>query len=95
MAVDSREKRFSIMTLGNTLQPVSLTPDGTIDQADRQHLLWGYSGILWAAAVVGVIDIFLFNSYITTTASFNSNIETTNNFNSDIETTNSFKSEVK
>lgn len=49
MAVDTRRKRFSILTLGNIIQPVSLTPDGTIDQGDRQHLLWGYSGIAWAS----------------------------------------------
>ena len=59
MAVDTRQKRFSILTLGNITQPVVLTPDGTLDQSDRQHLLWGYSGIVWGvpSAAVGLLCV--------------------------------------
>jgi len=96
MAIDTRQKRFSIITLGRTTQPIVLTPDGTIDQADRQSLLWGYSGILWdSPIVVDPVDIFLFNSYIELTRTFNSHIETEKSFNSNIEATHTFKSEVK
>ena len=96
MAVDTRQKRFSIITLGRTIQPVILTPDGTIGQSDRQSLIWGYSGILWdSPSVVSAIDIFNFNSYIELTASFNSQIETLSDFNSHIEAAHTFKSEVK
>ena len=57
MAVDTRSKRASSVgiLIPSTLAPV--LPDGTIAQADRQHVAFSYSGI--AAAVPAVtIDFF-------------------------------------
>lgn len=50
MAVDNRSKRASSVGI---LLPFVLAPplpDGTIAQADRQHIAWSYSGILATAA---------------------------------------------
>lgn len=45
MAVDTAAKRASALAM--TL-PI---PDGTIDQGDRQHVLWTYGGVLAALLV--------------------------------------------
>lgn len=46
MAIDTAPKRLSIMDMGgDSTMPGIPKPDGTIVQADRQHLLWLYSGI--------------------------------------------------
>jgi len=52
MAVDTRSKRASSVgiLIPSTLAPV--LPDGTIAQADRQHVAFSYSGILATGAVV-------------------------------------------
>lgn len=52
--MDTRSKRASSVNilLSMTLAPV--LPDGTISQADRQHIAWSYSGITAADAVVGI-----------------------------------------
>ena len=43
MAVDSRDKRFSIMGLGSTTLNVLPNPDGTIGNADKLQLLSLYA----------------------------------------------------
>jgi len=51
MAVDTREKRFSMMAFGdgNHLH-VTFEADGAVDADDRQHLLDCYSGIAFSGA---------------------------------------------
>lgn len=54
MAVDTREKRFSMMSLGDgTHIHVTFEADGTVNADDRQHLLDCYSGIAFAAPPTG------------------------------------------
>ena len=44
MALDTKSKRFSMLSFEDgALLPA---PDGTIDAADRAHLIWLYGGIL-------------------------------------------------
>ena len=43
MAIDTEQRRRAAAAL--PLQPCSLLPDGTISQADRQQVGWGYPGI--------------------------------------------------
>jgi len=52
MAVDTREKRFSMMNVG-TDDSISLfeADAGGVEPDDRQHLLGCYSGIAFAVAV--------------------------------------------
>ena len=46
MAVDTREKRFSMLNFGDgTHIHATFEADGTVDLDDRQHLLDCYSGI--------------------------------------------------
>jgi hypothetical protein len=45
MAVDTKAKRMSADNFCNPFDYVLPIPDGSIDQADRQHLLGLYSGI--------------------------------------------------
>ena len=46
MAIDTAQKRASAATVGAVWNGPSVIPDGTISQADRQQIGWGYSGIL-------------------------------------------------
>jgi hypothetical protein len=50
VAIDTENKRRS--ALGRFVLP---KPDGTIDQADRQHKVWKYSGIFSSEIVSGVV----------------------------------------
>lgn len=57
MAVDTREKRFSMMAMasggdGNLFNTLFET-DGSVDLDDRQHLFDCYSGIAFGGAVIG------------------------------------------
>lgn len=45
MGIDSRSSRFSMMSLGRVFGGPIPAPDGVIGQADRQHLIFLYSGI--------------------------------------------------
>ena len=54
MAIDTDNKKLALITLlqpWNT--PIPISVDG-IGQDDKQHLIWGYPGILWAT--VGVLS---------------------------------------
>lgn len=55
MAIDTREKRFSMMDFGDGNIGVLHEPDGSVDLDDRQHLLGCYSGI--AFAELGILDL--------------------------------------
>lgn len=54
MAVDTREKRFSMLAMGSGLDGCGIhtlfEADGTVDNDDRQHLLDCYSGIAFSGA---------------------------------------------
>lgn len=57
MAIDSAQKRFSMMNLSMPWQnPVTFTDTVSgVDQAERQSFLFQYSGIAWGA-VAAVVD---------------------------------------
>jgi hypothetical protein len=60
MAIDTHNEKLALISLlqpWNT--PIPISADG-IDQADRQHFLWGYPGILWAAAPTAVAYFYGF-----------------------------------
>ncbi len=58
MAVDTRDKRFSILGMASAFVRLLQNPSGTIAQSGRQCLEFLYSGILaGAAAVLGVADL--------------------------------------
>lgn len=58
MAVDTAEKRFSMLNFGDgSTVHLLFEPDGAVDLDDRQHLLDCYSGIAFASPVVGVGDM--------------------------------------
>ena len=53
MAIDTDNKKYALISyLQPWNAPLPISADG-LGQADNQHLLWGYPGILWAAAVTG------------------------------------------
>jgi len=58
MSIDTRNKRLSIMNLGQPWRTTLPIPSGSFSQGDRQQLLYGYSGILWGA------DVDTYLSYI-------------------------------
>ena len=59
MAIDTREKRFSMINFGTSIPIALFTPDGAVDADDRAHLLNLYSGItLDAPPVVGVYPVY-------------------------------------
>ena len=52
MAIDTRQKRFSMMGFGDGVITHTLfEPDGTVDLDDRQRLLGCYSGIAFGSPV--------------------------------------------
>ena len=52
MAVDSRQKRFSMMSFGSFIpSQILFEADGTVDADDKYHLLGLYSGITLANPV--------------------------------------------
>lgn len=55
MAVDTKAKRFQMLNFGSVSTDLLPDPDGTIAQADRQHLLDLYGGILAAAPTAAII----------------------------------------
>ncbi len=56
MAVDTREKRFSMLNLGDGAHlHATFEADGAVDLDDRQHLLDCYSGIAFAGAPSNVL----------------------------------------
>lgn len=60
MAVDTAEKRFSMLNFGDGNNWHMLPQaDGTIDLDDRQHLLDCYSGIVFAGGAAPSVRIML------------------------------------
>lgn len=54
MAVDTKQKRFSIMSLRSGVAGLPIfETDGAVDADDRQHLLGAYSGIAFDTGAVG------------------------------------------
>ena len=54
MAIDTAEKRFSMLNFGGgSTVHLLFEPDGTVDLDDRQHLLDCYSGIAFSAPAGG------------------------------------------
>jgi len=49
MAVDTAEKRFSMINLGTDDNAMLFEVDSAVDLDDRQHLLGCYSGIAFAS----------------------------------------------
>ena len=54
MAIDTAAKRSSCLDFEEVWTAGIPFPDGAVAQADRQHLLWSYSGILVSPAAVSV-----------------------------------------
>ena len=52
MAVDTRDKRFSMMGLANVNPSMMANPDASIDDPDRAMLLFLYHGIVLDTGVV-------------------------------------------
>jgi hypothetical protein len=57
MAIDTAQKRASSATISAIWNGPSVIPDSSFDQADRQHIAWSYSGILAAAAAIGLVQV--------------------------------------
>ena len=58
MAIDTNNDKLSLISMLKPWEVPIPQPSGdsTIDQADKQHLIWGYSGVLWAVPVVSVVN---------------------------------------
>ena len=52
MAVDTAEKRFSMIEFGDGSMGMMFQVDGAVDLDERQHLLGCYAGIAFAAIAV-------------------------------------------
>ncbi len=55
MAIDNREKRQSAATAGMVFMPPSVTPNSSKDKEWRQQVGWGYSGIVVAGGMIGIV----------------------------------------
>lgn len=54
MAIDSEDKRRSVLGFGLPYMAVAPNPDGTINAADREHIAGFYRGIAAGAPPVAV-----------------------------------------
>ncbi len=65
MAIDTRQKRFSMMSMASGCDGAGINmlfePDGTVDLDDRQHLLDCYSGIAFGTPAAAVGRLLLIN----------------------------------
>ncbi len=62
MAVDTAEKRFSMLNFGDgTTIHLLFETDGTVDLDDRQHLLDCYSGIAFGAPAGATNRLLMLN----------------------------------
>lgn len=87
MAVDTAEKRFSMMGFGRVSTKL-MTPTGSVNEAQRATALNLYSGItLDAPVVVVVVDPIGLASLIFTTEGVTSTVTTTQGISSTGETT--------
>jgi hypothetical protein len=58
--LDTRSKRASSVGILSLFVLAPPLPDGTIDQGDRQHIAWSYSGILAGAPPsIDLLDVTL------------------------------------
>lgn len=48
MAIDSNNEKLALITYHQPFNTPIPTSDDELDQADNQHLLWEYPGILWS-----------------------------------------------
>lgn len=65
MAVDTREKRFSMLNFGDGTNIHALfEADGSVDLDDRQHLLDCYSGIAFASAGGGFFARYYYDNLL-------------------------------
>jgi len=59
--LDTRSKRASSVNFFTPYALDLVLPDGTIDQGDRQHIVWDYSGVLaqviTPSIIIGLICI--------------------------------------
>lgn len=53
MAIDTDAKKFSLLAFGSDVD-IALPATGTLNQADLQHMLWGYIDPLWTEADTGL-----------------------------------------
>ena len=72
MAVDTRNKRMSMIGLGIPVPSVLPDPDGTISSSDRAQFLWLYSGIAIAPIVRKIIEFVVYLHKRTVTTILNS-----------------------
>ena len=52
MSIDTRSKLNSMISFGDVWHPAIPIPDGNFTQGDLQHMLHGYSGVLWTIAII-------------------------------------------
>ena len=64
MAVDTREKRFSMMNLLRFPQTNLFEADGTVDADDRAHLLALYSGIPLGGAPTTTFTTYFYTNLL-------------------------------
>ncbi len=67
MAIDTDNKKLTVMEWGIPWEPGLPLSPGTLGYDDKQQLLWGYSGILWSIATV---DMWLATLYINQDSNF-------------------------
>lgn len=92
MAVDTRNKLFSLLRLHKPYTVNLPDPIVSFDQVDLQHFLNGYSGILWDIPAAGIdIDTIITSGKITrkliTSGKIDRNLLTTGIINRKLITT--------
>lgn len=59
MAIDTVNRKLSVLNLGLVWHSSTPISPGAIGQDDQQQLLWGYPGILWGEEIVVEGDVVI------------------------------------
>lgn len=64
MALDTKDKRGSSIGVARPWSLILPTPDGAVNQGDRQQTAWSYRGISAIQGVLGPVYCFVGETYV-------------------------------
>ena len=63
MPISTTNEKLAVIELEDIFEPaIPMIPTIPFDQADKQQLIWGYPGILWAASVTSNVTQSMFKA---------------------------------
>jgi hypothetical protein len=85
MAIDSRDKRFSVIGFGSPVPSALPLPDSTISASDRAMLAWLYFGLSIGAPIVGITTLLVFKVKVDDIVVFNTEVDDIVTFDTEVD----------